>query len=116
MSTSVHQPLGQLDSGHNSRVGSTTANVAFHGAPDLGFGGMGRLAQQARTGHDHARRAIAALHGVGLNERLLQGTELTYRHQALDGGDLFSCNFRRWSDARSGWCAVDKNGAGPALA
>ena len=38
--------------------------------------GGGFTAEQGRAAHDHPRRAEAALHGVVIDERLLNGVEL----------------------------------------
>ena len=49
---------------------------------------MGILAQEADARHDHAAGAIAALHGAGLEEGLLERVQLAVLLEALDGGDL----------------------------
>src|SRR5262249_25650852 len=52
-------------------VAGAPAKVAFEPLPDLLFGRIRVLAQQADGGHDHPRRAVAALQRMLLVKRLL---------------------------------------------
>src|SRR5690348_1171009 len=110
------EPLGELDGGDDARVRSASADVALHGAADFGFRGMRRFAQQSGGGHDHARRAVSALHGVGLDEGLLERRELAVGSETFDGGDLLSGDAGGGRDAGSHGRAIDEDGAGAALA
>src|SRR5262249_28017454 len=46
------------------------------------------VVRQTCRGHDHARRAIAALAPFGIEARLLHGMQMTVRAQAIDGSDF----------------------------
>src|ERR1700716_2118096 len=66
--------LDGLDDVHVARA---AAQVAGDTTPDLGFGRIRRLLQQAGRSHDHARRTEAALQAVLLPEAFLQRVEHT---------------------------------------
>ena len=57
--------------------------------------GSGFLSQQADARHDHAAGAVAALHGAGFQESLLERVQLAVFLQALDGRDLAGRRPRR---------------------
>ena len=78
--------------------------------------GLGILAQEADAAHDHAAGAVAALHGPGLEERLLERVELAVFLEALDGRDLASADPAEPGDARADRLAIDQNGTGAASA
>ena len=105
--------------GDDARVGAAAADVAVHAADDLVARRLGVLGQQRDRGHDHARRAVAALHA-----RRRRGTPpgagaASRRREALDGADRLA---RRRPPTRvlhdRTALAVDEDGAGaaPALA
>src|SRR5688572_31639197 len=48
------------------------------------LGGVGVLVEEARGGHHHAGRAVAALQAVVLHERLLHRVQLAVGRQSLD--------------------------------
>src|SRR5260370_10416438 len=116
MLASAHEPLGKLHGGHDARVGPGGADVALHGAPDLGLGGVRSLFQQAHGGDDHAGRAIAALHGVGLDEGFLQRMQAAVLFQAFYSGDLFSGHRDSARNARPHGRSIDEDRARSALA
>ena len=53
-------------------VRAAAAQVAGEGALDFLVGGVRRAVEKRLQTHDLARRAVAALEGVGLDERALQ--------------------------------------------
>ena len=108
--------LSHLHGRDNSWIGPAAANVALQGASDLGFAWVRSLLQQAYAGQDHSGRAVAALHGVGLDEGLLQRMEAAVLRQTFDGGDLFSFDFRDGCNAGAHGRAIDEHGAGSAMA
>src|ERR1700693_5293998 len=73
MLASAHCFLSHLHGRDDAGISSTSADIALQRAPDVGFTGMRGLLQQTYAGQDHSRCAVAALHGVGMDEGLLQG-------------------------------------------
>ena len=78
--------------------------------------GAGHCVEQADGGHDHARRAVAALEGLLVEERLLDRVERALGGQPLDGLDRLPGDAADRGDAGAGGLAVDQHGAGPARA
>jgi len=68
------------------------------------------------SGHDLARRAIAALECIALHESLLHGMERAIVLQALNRGDFVSLMSHRQRQAGERTPAVDMDGACAALA
>src|SRR2546426_8248830 len=60
-----------LDGRADARIGATAANVARHRLVDIAVGGRGVLRQQRGGGHDLAGLAVAALHDLEVEPRLL---------------------------------------------
>ena len=81
-------------------IGAAAADVIAHGLVDIGVGGVGRLGQQRRRGHDLAGLAIAALRNVLLDPRLLDWVAAVGR-QAFDGGDASGRRPRKSGSRRS---------------
>ena len=54
------------------RIAGAAADVGGNGLDDVVAGRRGIAREQRVRGEDHCRRAIAALHAVGLTERILQ--------------------------------------------
>ena len=77
---------GQGDALDDLLVAGAAADIAPDCLADLGLGGVGRLVDQGRTRHHHARDAEAALHGPHRAEGVDEGLLLPLR-QALDGDD-----------------------------
>src|ERR671925_84850 len=70
-------------------VAGAAAEVALEPAPDLGIGEpVAVRAEELDAGHDHPRRAEAALEGVTLPERLLQRMQLSVAREPFDRRDL----------------------------
>ena len=101
---------------YDARISSAAAEIALERAPDIGFTGVRSLLQQAYAGEDHAGRAVAALHGVGLDEGLLQGMEAAVLRQTFDGGYLFSFDLGDARYAGAHGRAIDEDGASAAMA
>src|SRR3979411_1142998 len=116
MLASVHGFLGHLHSRDNARISSAAADVTFECTANFGLARVRSLLQESNAGEDHSGSAIAALHGVGLDERFLQRMEAAVLCQSLDGGDIFSCNLGDGRDAGAHRRAVDEHGAGSAMA
>jgi len=74
---------------HNPVLGTAAADIAFEFAADFGFGRRRVSPEKADALHDHAWRAVAALHGIAIYKRLLQWMEAFTVRQAFNGGYLF---------------------------
>src|SRR4051812_43979438 len=75
---------GVLDRRDDVVVGSATAKIAAHPVTNLlGRSGVA-LCDAGDAGHDLAGGAVAALEGVALDERRLQGMEPLALREALD--------------------------------
>jgi hypothetical protein len=73
------------------------------------------LAEQITRGHDHPWRAVPALQGVALVERLLQGMPLPVRGEPLDRGHFAPVGLDRQHGAALDGLAVQVDRAGPAV-
>src|SRR5258705_12325535 len=107
---------GVLDGLHDVVVAGAAAEVAFQLVADVGLGGLGVALEELGRGHDHPRRAEAALQAVLLPEPFLDRVELAVLRHPLDGRDLGAVDLHREERARLHRLAVQVNGAGAALA
>src|ERR687898_197890 len=106
--------LDELDGLHDVLVARAAAQVPFQAFPDLLLRRLGILLQQADRGHDHARRAVAALQTVRLVESLLHGMPHAVLRDTPDRGDLMPVSLHRKDGARLDRLTVDVDRAGPA--
>src|SRR5215203_6421606 len=106
--------LDELDGLHDVLVAGATAQVPFQALSYLLLRRIGILLQQADGGHDHARRAVAALQAVRLVEGLLHRMPHAVLRNAPDGGDLVPVSLHRQYRARLDRLPVDVDRAGPA--
>src|SRR5262245_59920843 len=112
----LHRLRGLPDGGDDPRIGPASADVAVHGFDDLLPRGPGMLAEQGYPGHDHPAGAIAALHGAGVEEGVLERMEPPVLLEPLDRGDLAGRDGAEPGDARANRLPVDEHGAGAAAA
>jgi hypothetical protein len=70
-------------------LSAAAADIAFEFASDFGLGRRRISPEKADALHDHAWRAVAALHGIAIYKGLLQWVEAFTIRQAFDRGDLF---------------------------
>ena len=111
----AHALGGERDRLDDLRIAGAAADVGGNGFDDVLARRRGIVGQQRMGGEDHRRRAIAALHAVGLAECVLNGRELARPgRQALDGGDGVSVGLHREHQAGAHRRAVDQHGAGAA--
>jgi hypothetical protein len=89
--------------------------VTIHTTDDVGLGGVRVVLEQADGAEDHTGRAPPALHGVGLEKRLLHGMQFAFGGQAFDGDDALARHRAHFGDATLGGRAIDEHGAGGAL-
>jgi hypothetical protein len=97
-------------------VGAAPADISVESAARLLIIGVGMVFEQRNATEDHARRAVAALHGVCVEKRLLHRMELPIGFQALDGGDLAVYDRAKGRDTGAEGRAVHENRARAALA
>ena len=90
--------------------------LAVQSLDDLRLRGLGMGLQQRHGLKNHARRAVAALHGALVEERLLHGVQLPARGEAFDGDDLAALRRAHRRHAGEDRLVVEKHGAGAALA
>jgi hypothetical protein len=109
-------PGGGHDRVDDLRVARAAAEVAADRLADLVLGRARVVGQQRLCGHDHARRAVAALRCEVLGERRLDRVQRAVGRQALDGGDLVAGGLDGEDQARVDHRAVEVHGARRALA
>src|SRR5258706_4037773 len=105
--------LHGLDDIHVARA---AAQVPADGLADLLLARIPVAYEERARGHQHARRAEAALQTVLLGEALLHRMELAALLQALDRGDLRAVGLHREHGAGFDWLAVEVHRAGAAVA
>src|SRR6266852_2709646 len=66
------------------------ADIALKGLGDFNRSRNGVLPQESHAAHDHARSAVGALEGAGIEKGLLHGMQPAVAFQSFDGGDGFS--------------------------
>src|ERR687894_1499860 len=106
--------LDELDGLHDVLVARAAAQVPFQAFPYLLLRRVGILLQEADGGHDHARRAVAALQTVRLVESLLHRMPHAVLRDTPDSGDLMPVSLHRKNGARLDRLPVDVDRAGPA--
>ncbi len=105
-----------LDRLDDLRVAGAPAQVASDRLPDLVLGRLGVVGEERLGGHDHARRAVAALRREAVGERLLDRVERAVAGQPLDRRDLRADRLHREHEARVDDGPVEVHGARRALA
>src|SRR6185503_2517289 len=99
----------------NARVGAAAADVAIHQPRDVGLGGIRVGLEQADGRHHHARRAVAALEGLGVEERLLHRVQPLAVGQRFDRRDRLLPDAPDPRDAGAGPGAIEQHRARAAL-
>src|SRR5262249_53003343 len=79
---------GLLDRFANAQIGPATTDVAGHRAVDVGIGRTRGAGEQRRRRHDLARLAVATLHDLAVEPRLLDLGAHRCRADRLDGSDI----------------------------
>ena len=98
------------------RIAGATAQIAAHVFADVGVVFGVSFDDAGDRGHDLSRRAVAALEGVVIDERLLHGMQRAVRPgEAFDRRDLASLRRRRKREAGENALAVHQDGASAAL-
>src|SRR5215216_498387 len=92
------------------------ADVAVHAADDLILGRIRLTREQRDSRHDHAGGAVATLHGVLFDERLLDAMQRAgRRRESFNRRDAFPLERADGRDARAHSHSVDEDSAGAAL-
>src|SRR5205085_162593 len=94
-------------------VAGAPAEVPLEPVADLVVARVRMLVQEARGRHDHPRRAIAALQGMVLVERLLHGMERAVPRQSLDRRHLVTVGLHGEEGARLHGLSVQVDSASP---
>ena len=96
-------------------IAGATTEVAFQAKPDVLFGRVRILVEQARGGHDHAGCAVAALQAMVLHEGLLHRVQRAVGvGHAFDGLDLLAIGLHRKDGAALHSLTIEMDGAGAA--
>ena len=103
------------DRRHDARVSPAAADVLVHRLDDGIVCRRGGRREQADRGHDHAGRAVAALHRFVFEERRLNRVQASVLLQRLDRDDGFSLEERRFRLARLHRLAIDEHRARAAV-
>ena len=69
-------------------ITAATADVPVHAQDNISLRWLGSFFQQRDCPDDHARRAIAALEPLGIEERLLHWMQMAVRAQTINGSDF----------------------------
>src|SRR6266436_1170771 len=107
---------GVLDGFDDIVIARAPAEIALELVPDLLLGRLRIALDHLRGGHDHARRAEAALQAMLFPEAVLDRMELAVRGHALDGLDLRALRLHGEHGAGLHRLAVEVDGTGAALA
>src|SRR2546421_5173959 len=78
---------GAMDCGADALIRAAAADVAGHRGIDVGIARLRRGREQRHGRHDLARLAIAALHDLEVEPRLLHRFALRRLANGFDGGD-----------------------------
>src|SRR5687768_1477996 len=109
-------PRARQYGAHDLLIAGAAAQIAIDSTTDISIGWPLVLKQERLTRQDHARRAIAALKSVFLDEGLLQRVKLTAGDKPFDGGDGSvgdQCCENRAGMRR---LSIDSDGTGSAIA
>jgi hypothetical protein len=74
------------------------------------------LVEQRLGGDEKSRRAVTALSGAEIGERLLQRVQLAVGGEALDGRHASTVTVDSENEARQDRLAIEEHGAGAAFA
>jgi len=103
------------DGADDSQMGPAPAEVAGERLLDVGFTRVLAGGQEGRGLHDHAVDAVAALHGLLVDEGLLYGMRTLRRAETFQRDDLLRPDRRERHHARAHRLAVEMHRAGTAL-
>src|SRR5258708_5318426 len=115
-SSGLHLRGRFANGGHDVLVTGAAAEGAFNAVAHVLFARIWIALEQIAGGHDHPRRAVAALQAVFVPEGLLHDVQLAVRGQAFDGRHLRAVGLDGEDGARLDGLAVDEDRAGAALA
>jgi hypothetical protein len=105
-----------LNRGHNPILSATAAHVSLEFAFDFGLRRRWIPTEKSNALHDHARCAVTALHGIAIDECLLERMEAFAIRQAFDCRDLFTSDGSNRRKARAVRYPVDQDRTSTTLA
>src|SRR5262245_16150638 len=111
----LHRCCGAFDGFDDPRIGAATTNVAVQGFDDFSISWARIVFQKSSRRHDHSGSAVAALHGVFLNESLLQIMQFAILSKAFDCSDLLLLDRRDLRYAAAGCNTAQHDSTGAAL-
>src|SRR4026207_291814 len=111
LSLSMEFLRGVLHRFHDVQIPGAAAQVAGDRLADLLLARVLVALEKRAAGHQHARRAEAALQRVLLGKAFLDRMELAALLQPLDGGDAAAVGLHREQSARLHRLAVELHGA-----
>ena len=114
--THLHGFGGLLNCGDNARMGSTPADISLQSLDNFWFAGILIFLQERDAADDHSGSAIGALECALIEKGLLYGMKLSILLEALNRENGFSCSVADGELAGTPRRAIQKNGAGAALA
>ena len=112
----MHCSGGLLDRGNDSGMSAAAADISLQGLCDFWFAGILIFLQERDAADDHSGSAIGALESALIEKGLLYGMKLAVLLEALNSENGFSCSFADGELAGTPRRAIQKNGAGAALA
>src|SRR2546425_4450772 len=110
-----HERRRPPDRADDPRMGPAATEVAGERLLDLAFGWIRLAVEERLGGHDHAVDAVAALHGLLLDESFLERVRFVRGAEPFERGDLLADSPRHRRGARPDRVAVQEDGARPAL-
>src|SRR5215212_1306402 len=111
----VHVLLCELDGLHDVLVSGAAAKISLETLTDLLLRCVRLLLEEAYGGHDHTRRAVAALEPMRLVKGLLHGVPQPVLHDALHRRDLVPVGLHSQDRARLDGLTVEQDRTGPAV-
>src|SRR5258706_3293124 len=112
----MHGFGGLLNCGDNFGMGSAAADISLQRLHDFRLAGILIFLQERDAADDHSGSAIGALECALIEKGLLYGMKLAVLLEALNSENGFSCSVADGELAGTPRRAIQKNGAGAALA
>ncbi len=112
----AEKPPCQLHRLDDLGVAGAAAKIVAQGLDDFVVARVRLLVKQGLGGHDHPRRAEAALDGTGEDEGLLDEMGVGRGAEPLDGDDLGAIEIGQPGQTGAHRLFIDNDDAGPALA
>src|SRR3989442_6528179 len=109
-----HERCRPPDRADDPRMGPAATEVAGERLLDLAFGRIRLAVEERLGGYDHAVDAVAALHGLLLDESFLERVRVVRGAEPFERGELLADRPRKPRGARPDRGAVQEGRARPA--